>query len=280
MKTQFRLPVGTESFVWPYKIDSGNIIKAEANCFICSELTNDGSTAVVKMYYQRGFVNFIREIITSFRTEREYRILRHLVSCGISCSIPLSWTDGYCKEHGFYEILATRQIPDAISLRAFLSSKSIINKNIDWGPLFQMVHHMHSCGVYHGALSTKNILIESKGNAQAKFYIIDLARGWLFPRSIFGKKIARYDLLKLVRNIENDLGSGYCRPYLAQYGLGKKALEKFYRDAGHYKSYSRKQKRVKNVLKVKVFFSAILAKFHFLEPGTNYFSISTGNYLH
>jgi hypothetical protein len=119
---------------------------------------------------------------------------------------------------------------------------------------------MHRCGVYHGALSTKNILIDATGNSQTKFYIIDLARAWLFPSSIFGKQIAWHDLLKLVRNIESDLGLGYCQPYLAQYGLGKRAIQKFYQDAGRYKSYSRKQKRIKNALKVKVFFLAIFAK--------------------
>jgi hypothetical protein len=116
---------------------------------------------------------------------------------------------------------------------------------------------MHECGVYHGALSTKNILIDDRGKAQATYYIIDLARGWLFPSSISGKKIAWHDLLKLVSNIEKDLGPAYCAPYLAQCGLGKGAIEKFYQAAHRYKSYSRKQKRIKNALKVKVFFLAL-----------------------
>ena len=280
MGTGRELPSGSEFPVWPHKIDIGNIVKAEAKCFICSERTDDSSTAVMKMYYQRGFANFIREKIMRFRAEREYRILRHLVSCGIPCSIPLNWTYGYCQEYGFYEILTTRQITDAICLREFLYSKSIFKKNIDWGPLFQTVHHMHTCGVYHGALSTKNILIDFKGNVQPNFYIIDLACGWLFTHSILGEKIARYDLLKLVRNIENELGPGVCRPYLAQYGLSPKALEKFYQEAAHYRSFSRKQRRIKNVLKVRVFFSAILAKFNFRGTGAKYFPISPMNYTH
>jgi len=260
MDTWFRIPAGSGSLFWPNKIDSGNIIKAEAKCYICSVRKDDGTTAVMKMYYQRGAVNFIREKIMRFRAEREYLILNHLVRCGVSCSIPLNWIYGYCKEYGFYEILSTRQIPDTISLREFLSSTSITNKNIDWGHLFQMVQHMHSCGVYHGALSTKNILIDFKGNARPNYYIIDLARGWLFPRSIFGKQIAWFDILKLVRNIENHFGIGYCQPYLAQYGLGEGAIEKFYQDARHGQSYSRKHKRTKNVLKVKVFLYAMLTQ--------------------
>ena len=260
MKTLFKRPARAGAFVWPYKIATDKIIKAEAKCLIWSEQLEDATPAIFKMYYRRGIANFIREKIITFRAQREFRILRHLDRKGIPCSIPLFWTYGYCKEYGFYEILCTRQIPNTISLAAFLASKSIFIKDIDLEPLFQTVCNMHRCGVYHGALSTKNILIDATGNAQTKFYIIDLARAWLFPSSIFGKKIAWHDLLKLVRNIENDLGLGYCQPYLAQYGLGKGAIQKFYQDAGRYKSYSRKQKRIKNALKVKIFFLAILAR--------------------
>jgi len=260
MKPKINLPTGSGSLVWPDKMDPDKIIKAEARCLIYSEQLEDGSSAVMKMYYRRGFANFIRGKIFNFRAQREYRILNHLAGCEIPCSIPLLWTYGYCKAYGFYDILCTRRIPNTISLKTFLSSGSINDQNSDFGPLFQLVYNMHRCGVYHGALSTKNILIDATGNAQAKYYHIDLARGWLFPSSILGKRIAWFDLLKLVRNIESHLGTGFCRPYLVQYGLGKEAIEKFYQDARRYKSYSRKHKRIKNTLKVKVFFFAILTQ--------------------
>ena len=260
MLTLSRQTKRSRSFVGPYKINTDNTIKAEANCLIWSEKLDNAGPAIMKMYRRRGIANFIREKILTFRAQREFRILRHLDRKGIPCSIPLLWTYGYCKEYGFYEILCTRQIPNTKSLTDFLAPKQIVNENIDLGPLFQMVQNMHKCGVYHGALSTKNILIDAAGTAQTKYYLIDLARGWLFPSSIFGKKIAWYDILKLVRSIENDLGIGYCKPYLARYGFGKRAIKKFYQDAGRYKSYSRKQKRIKNTLKVKVFFLAILTK--------------------
>jgi tRNA A-37 threonylcarbamoyl transferase component Bud32 len=236
------------------------IIKAEAKCLIWSEQLEDSTPVIVKMYYRRGIANFIRKKITTFRAQREFRILRHMGHKGIPCSIPLFWNYGYCKKYGFYEILRTHQIPNTTSMKLFLASKSIFIKNIDLEPLFQAVRNMHSCGVYHGALSTKNILIDAKGNAQTKFYIIDLSRAWLFPSSIFGKQIAWHDLLKLVINIERHLGIGYCQPYLAYYGLGKRAVQKFYKDAIRYRYYSRKQKIIKNTLKTKVFFLAILTK--------------------
>ena len=258
MTSKLNLPPKSGSFVWPFKINTDNIIKAEANCIIFTEQLEGGTSAVIKMYYRRGLANVAREFVLNFRVQREFRILAHLADCEIPCTIPLFWTYGYCKAYGFYEVLCTRQIPNAISLRTFLSSASIADKNIDLGPLMVLVYNMHRSGVYHGALSTKNILIDATGNTQTKYYHIDLASGWLFPGSILGKQIARFDLLKLVNKIESRLGIGYCRPYLSQYGLEGEAIQKIYRDAGRYQSTSRKHKRQKNVMKVKVFFSAIL----------------------
>jgi tRNA A-37 threonylcarbamoyl transferase component Bud32 len=258
MTQKLKMPVGSGVPVWPYKMDADNIIKAEAKSLIWTEQLANGTSAVVKMYYRRGIVNFIRELILNFRVKREFRILKHLESCGLACTLPLFWTFGYCKTYGFYEILYTRQIPNATTLKTVLLSERSTDKNIDLGPLFQMVHDMHRCGVYHGALSTKNILIDPMANAQLKFFSIDFARGWLLPGSIIGKQIAWFDLIKLVRSIESHLSAGYCQPYLAQYGLEKGTIEKFYQEAGRYRSYSRKHKRIKNVLKIKVFFYAVL----------------------
>jgi len=260
MKQTLKLKTGPGFPAGPYKIDPDKIIKAEAKCFIWTEPLEDGTAAVMKMYYRRGFANFIRGIILNFRVKREFRILKRLAGCGVPCTLPLDWTFGYCKAYGFYEILRTRQIPNTLSLRTLLSAEAIADKDIDLGPLFQLVYNMHRCGIYHGALSPKNILIDTTGNAQIKFYSIDFARGWLFPGSIIGRQMAWFDLLKLVRSIESHLGAGGCQPYLVQYGFEKGAIERFYRDAGRCRSYSRKQKRIKNVLKVKVFFYAILTK--------------------
>ena len=119
---------------------------------------------------------------------------------------------------------------------------------------------MHRCGVYHGALSTKNVLVDATDDVQAKFFVIDLARGWLFSDSILNDRLAWLDVLKLVRNIESHIGTGNCQPYLAHYGTGKEAVETISRYASRYQSYSRKQKRIKNIMKVKVFLFVIITK--------------------
>jgi len=260
MKPKSILPTGSQLSGWPDNIDADQIVKAEAKCLIGTEQLEDGTSAVMKMYCRRGFANFIRAKILNFRAQREFRILRHLANCGVACTLPLFWTHGYCKAYGFYELLCTRFLPNTIPLKTFLSSASPDVQNSHMGPLFQSVYNMHRCGVYHGALSTKNILIDVAANAQARAYHIDLARGWLFPDSILGKRIAWFDLFKLVRTIESHLGRGYCRPHLAHYGFGEKDIQNFYQEAYRYESLSRKQKRVKNTLKIKVFVYAILTQ--------------------
>lgn len=260
MTPKLKLPAASKTYGWPEKIETDQIIKAEAHCTICTVFLEDNTAAVVKMYYRRGFLNFLRGTLLNFRAQREYRILKNLASCRIPCSLPLFWTRGYCRQYGFYELICTRRILDAVSLRTFLSSGSLKGQSVDFGPLFQSLCNMHRCGIYHGALSTKNILVVATGRTCPECFLIDLARGWLFPRSIFGSRIASFDLAKLVRNIESHLGRGYCRPFLVQYGLGKEAIETLYRNTYRYKSYSRKHKRLKNYLKVKVFCFAVLTQ--------------------
>ena len=271
MKPKLKMPSGLGPLVRPTKIDPDNIIKAESHCLIWIEQLADGTLVVAKMYHHRGLANFVRGSLLNFRAQREHRILQHLTGCGIPCSEPLFWTCGYCKAHGYYDILYTRQIPDAISLETFLSSPSLRDHAIDFGPLFQLLYNMHQCGVYHGALSTKNILVEATDDVQAKFYVIDLARGRIFSDAILNGWIAWLDILKLVRNIESHIGTGNCQPYLAQYGTGKETVEKLSQYASRYKSYSRKQKRIKNVMKVKVLLFVIITKLSQLWHGMDFF---------
>ncbi len=260
MTPKLKLPAASKTYGWPDEIETDQIIKAEAHCIICAVLLEDNTAAVVKMYYRRGFLNFLRGTLLNFRAQREYRILRKLADGGIPCSLPLFWNRGYCRRYGFYELICTRRIPEAVPLGTFLSSGSLRGLNVDFGPLFQSLCKMHHAGVYHGALSTKNILVVATAKTHPACHLIDLARGWLFPCSIFGSRMASFDLAKLVRNIESHLGQGYCRPFLVQYGLRKEAIETLYRDTYRYKSYSRKQKLIKNYLKVKVFFFAVLTQ--------------------
>jgi tRNA A-37 threonylcarbamoyl transferase component Bud32 len=260
MQLLSRQPSRHRSLFRPTKLDPDKTIKAESKCLIWSVRLDKATPAIVKMYYRRGIINFVRELLLNFRTQREFKALSRLDRHGISCSKPLFWTYGYCKKYGFYEILCTSQISNAKSLTDFLAPKQIFREDFGLESLFQMVQMMHKSGVYHGSLSTKNILIDATGNAQPKYYIIDLARSWIFPGSIIGKSIAWYDILKIVRSIENDLGIGYCKPSLARYGFGKNAIKKFYHDAKPHRSFSRKQRRIKNTLKVKIFILALVTK--------------------
>jgi tRNA A-37 threonylcarbamoyl transferase component Bud32 len=269
---------GYKSHIKPTKIDTQKIIKKEKKCLIWAERLEDDTQAIVKMYYRKGILNFIRAKILNFRVQREYKALRQLEYNAIPCSIPLFWTYGYCKEYGFYEILCTRLISNIEPLMDFLDQTQLVKEDFGLAVLFKMMYRMHTSGVYHGALSSKNVLVNAAGNTQLQYYIIDLAHSRLFTSSIFGKMIAWYDILTLFRSIENKLGIGYCKPYLTQYGLGENAIKNFFQKSKPHRAFSRKQKRIKIILKFNILILALMTKFAleisrlklFLKPSINH----------
>ncbi len=246
------------SIVSPYNIESGKVIKAEPQCRIWFEQLEDGTPAVIKMYYQRGVHNFVRQKILGFRVRKEYEALKALEEIGIPCTRPLFYDYGYCRERGFFELLATREIPGATSLASTLASRPSESSDIDLAPLFQMVYTMHKGGVYHGRLSPKNILVQQTNKSQVKFFILDMPHAQLFSTSILDKTIAWYDILQLVSKLERFLGIGYCRPFLAGYGFGEMSIEQLYNDPGYYQTLSRSQRLGKILFKMKVFYSGLI----------------------
>ena len=58
MKQKLKLPAGFGFPVWPYKIDSDKIIKAEAKCLIWTERLEDGSSACYEDVLPAGLCEF------------------------------------------------------------------------------------------------------------------------------------------------------------------------------------------------------------------------------
>jgi len=218
------------------------LIKDEPKCLIWSERLEDGTPAVLKMYRHRGAVGFLRESLLGFRVAREFAALDCLERLGIPCSPPLFWKRGYDRAHGFHEILATREIQGAVALDAAWTTPETAKVEIDGEALFEAVARMHEGGVFHGALSPKNILVTPGGSLPAAFHLVDTARAKLFPASIFGLKIAAYDLLQLVVKLERFLGQGACKPYLRRYGLDTASIEGLYAEAAEYGTLRRRDK--------------------------------------
>jgi tRNA A-37 threonylcarbamoyl transferase component Bud32 len=228
------------------------IIKDEPKCLIRSESLADGTRAVLKMYRHRGAAGALREALFGCRVRREYTVLDRLARGGIPCTPPLFWKRGCSRENGFYETLATREIPGALALDTLWASGRKPAGRIAWEALFEIVARMHGCGVFHGALSPKNILIVSTASLPAAFFLVDAARAKLFSKSILGRKIAGYDLLQLVLKLERLLGPGACRPYLARYGLDGPAIAALYAEAAPYGALRRRDKILQARLSINI----------------------------
>ena len=244
----------------PGGLSEGRLLKSEPKCRIWSGRLPDGTAAVVKMYRHRGPAGTLRGAALRFRAEREHAALGRLERCGVPCSRPLFWRRGYARAHGFYEILATREIPRAAPLNARLSRAGAAPEAADFRALFEAVDRMHRHGVYHGALSPKNILVGPAADGPPRLFLIDMARAKLFPGSIRGKRIARCDLLQLVVKLERHLGFGACRPFLGACGLGAPATETLYAEARRWGRMSRSRKTAQARLALEIFLAASAAR--------------------
>jgi hypothetical protein len=236
------------------------LIKDEPKCLIWSERLEDGTPAVLKMYRHRGAAGFLRESLFGFRAAREYAALSCLERLGIPCSRPLFWKWGYDRAHGFHETLATREIEGAVALNAAWTAPETAKLEIDGEALFEAVARMHKGGVFHGALSPKNILVIPGGSLPAAFHLVDTARSKLFPASIFGRRIAAYDLLQLVVKLERFLGQGACKPYLHRYGLDADSIERLYAEAANYGTLRRRDKLIQARLTANIQWAAWSAR--------------------
>jgi serine/threonine-protein kinase RIO1 len=152
----------------------------------------EGGRAVVKVYRHRKKADVLLRPPLTYRVQREFNALARLQACGVPCSEPLLWAYGKSPEHGRYETLATREVPDAIDLRELILSGADPARDIDLRPLFQVVRKMHAAGVFHGALCARNVLFADGG-----YHIIDMPRSLVFRSSIEGSLAAMTDMLSL-----------------------------------------------------------------------------------
>ncbi len=173
----------------------GSIIKQEEDAFVWRQKLADGTPAVIKMYFNRKMLWLKKTRFYTGRAEREFRILCHAHAHHIGCSPPLFWAIGKTNEGRTYELLATREIPDACDLRKWITDH--YNKaSLDLAPLFDLVARLHRAGIMHGALLARNILI-----ADGHFLLIDLPRSQQFGRSIEGRAAGMFDIELLIANL-------------------------------------------------------------------------------
>jgi hypothetical protein len=175
-----------------------DFLKKERGTWIWREVGPDGRFRVVKLYRHRGFHNALRSRATRFRAQREWSRLRHLAHWGVPCTAPLGWTHGYSRQHGYFEVLVTLEVPDAVSLDAYLKTGGTAATP---APLYRIARRMHDSGLCSQALYARNILVQPRAPLDQRYSLLDLPRSWLFPGSITGTSMARCDLLDLTRSI-------------------------------------------------------------------------------
>jgi tRNA A-37 threonylcarbamoyl transferase component Bud32 len=174
---------------------AGQLIKAERKTVVWQQTLPDGTLAVLKLYRHRNPSWLQRRGWERGRAQREYDALRLMESRGIACSPPLFWAAGRTEATGQFELLATRLVPDACDLAAWLREHPD-GPYPDLVPAFALIAKMHRAGLQHGALLDRNILYTG-----TNFRLIDMPRSRFFVRSIAGRNPGLFDLRLLVQSL-------------------------------------------------------------------------------
>ncbi len=212
------------------------VLKSERHTLIWTELLAEGH-AVVKLYRHMGLFKLIRsKLLFGRRVRREFAALGRLHAAGIPCSAPLSWFGGRTRDAGFCEALVTRRIEDSRSLEQ-LGADGQAPAVTELTRLFRLLRRAHACGVYHGSLSPRNILVTRTGGVP-EFHFIDMARSVVFPGDIAHTRMGRRDLLSLSMYIARRGGTACIPALLSAYGLAGDAMPGFLTALSRFRSTS------------------------------------------
>jgi hypothetical protein len=202
-----------------------SLIKEERRTLVWLDQMGTVVPAVIKMYRRHGFVSELRKRIFTYRVKREFEALKHLCSAGIPVSDPLFWGVGRSPDHGRFEILGTKYIPDSVNLQELITQAPGPDYSIpDFEPLAQLVRRMHAAGVWHGALYARNVQCRKEENGWS-FHLIDFPRAFLFRHDLGPTHMAHYELLTLFNFLSQ---AGHQSPWdeLGRlYGLDEPALK-------------------------------------------------------
>ncbi len=197
----------------------------------------DGDTrAVVKMYRDRGFISWQREKVFRFRVQREFDSLTFIDAREIPCSRPIFWSHGCSPHFGRYEILATREIENAVRLDEFVKTNGQSVTNPSLAVSYELVRMMHRTGCHHGAMYPRNILVTGRDTRKPVAHIIDMPGTILFPYDITGTKMAWIDLYCLTADaIIKNTDADKCTELLKHYGLSDDAARRFVNNVKSYR---------------------------------------------
>lgn len=201
----------------PIKVDRGTVV--------FQWHVRETDRLIVKLYGEMGVFNWLRKQVVGYRARREFRTLWRLRDAGVDCCEPIFWATGHSPEHGLFEVVATREIPDAVPLSEQLPQLDPAARAETLGRLFESLARMHRTGVWHGAFFLTNILL---GSDRSVPRIIDLEKSVVFASDIRGTRMADYDLLCAVSSTFAVVGGGYARRALERYGLDETGMARVF----------------------------------------------------
>lgn len=199
---------------WILNPASGGLIKEERKTVVWRQIPPDGTPSrLLKLYRHRHPSWLQRRGWERGRAQREFDALRLVESHGIACSPPPVLGHWANRNHGQYELLASREVPGACDLAAWLEEHpGGTCPNLT--PLFALIAKLHHAGLQHGALLDRNILV-----AGANFHLIDMPRSRYFVRSIAGRSPGWFDLRLLVQSLSTHCSDEVLVAGLAGYPL-------------------------------------------------------------
>jgi tRNA A-37 threonylcarbamoyl transferase component Bud32 len=216
----------------PPDTDAGacRIVKSEPGTLVWRDRrATDDAAVVCKLYRHGSPLKHLRDRLARSPAEREYAVLTRLHRAGIPCSEPLAWACGIAPETGAYSLLATREIPHAETLEQLAARDAGALNAVNLPALIRIVRHMHACGVYHGALAPRNILLQTTATGADAFFLIDTRRSLIFPYDIASCRMGQRDLLWLCMYIVRYMGAARIPELLAAAGLAPDAVRRFMR---------------------------------------------------
>jgi tRNA A-37 threonylcarbamoyl transferase component Bud32 len=219
-----------------------SIFKSERNTLVWRQRLSEHDTAAVfKLYRHINVFKLLRSKLgPGRRVIREFAALARMTAAGVPCSEPLGIVCGRTRESGICEALVTRLVEGSVTLEEMAAGGRGF-AHIDLAPLFRHLRRMHKAGVYHGALSPRNIMVTQDVDNPPAFHLIDMERSILFPCDITDMRMARRDLISLCMYISRYEGTPRVSSLIAAYGIPESERDNFMRDLGGFRSSSRER---------------------------------------
>ncbi len=206
---------------------------------------------ILKVYAQMGAFNWMRKLVVGYRARREFSTLAVLRAATVDCCEPLFWGTGRSPERGRFEMIATREVPRAVTMAARAASLAPDERAEVLGRVAEQLARAHAAGVYHGAPFLTNVLVCAGGASTSGIMWVDLEKSICFARDIRGSRMAVFDLVNLVNSIYKFLGSGHARAALGRYGLVDAETQRVFAavDAFHSSKLQRRRRRVEYLVR-------------------------------